>query len=61
MAGLGVSWMRLTRRRFLELSARARDLNDIDEAIVPNTFISCSHLYNWSRALTEVLGPNGRA
>jgi hypothetical protein len=43
------------------LKITARDLNDIDEAIVPNTFISGSHLYNWSRALTEVLGPDSRA
>lgn len=27
---------------------RARDLNDIDEAIVPNTLISGSHIYSWS-------------
>jgi len=34
-------------------------LQRVDESIVPNTLISGSHIYNWSRGLSEILAPRG--
>jgi hypothetical protein len=33
------------------------DLNLVKDSLVPNTLISGSHLYNWSRGPTEILAP----
>jgi len=42
------------------LRVRVKDLNEVDESVVPNTFISGSHIYNWSRESREVMGPEIR-
>ena len=33
------------------------DFGRVENSIVPNTYISGSHIYNWSRELTEILAP----
>ena len=39
------------------LRVSVQELRPLEGSVVPNTYISGSHLYNWSRGLTEILAP----
>ena len=39
------------------MRVEVESLELIDDSLVPNTLISGSHIYNWSRGLTEILAP----